>query len=111
MQLTAFSSLGDCYQCFLKLIDESFLTNSIVVRQIFVSLVDQRTNQCLKVRHQFHGDFDKMIHNLLRLLLLVSTYSHTKPLVYANLFDVVILSFSPIHQLIYFSYPLVELKS
>lgn len=55
MQLTAFSSLGDCYQCFLKLIDESFLTNSIVVRQIFVSLVDQRTNQCLKVRHQFHG--------------------------------------------------------
>lgn len=62
MQLTAFSSLGDCYQCFLKLIDESFLTNSIVVRQIFVSLVDQRTNQCLKVRHQFHGDFDKMIH-------------------------------------------------
>jgi len=75
MQLTAFSSLGDCYQCFLKLIDESFLTNSIVVRQIFVSLVDQRTNQCLKVRHQFHGDFDKMIHNLLRLLLLVSLLS------------------------------------
>lgn len=62
-------------------------------------------NPCLKGKHLLQEGFDKRMRSLLHFLLLASTYSHTKPFVYVNLSNVIIiLLFFPIHQLIYFSF-------